>query len=132
MGRLLVLLAAVAALVLPATAVAAPALVVERSGGIAGVQDRLTLDKSGAAVVTHRDGKRSRVAASRTRILRSALQDARLSSLKGSYEPKLTVNDGFTYVLKAGGHTVRVEEGAEGVPKRLQRLIESAAALLLS
>jgi hypothetical protein len=42
------------------------------------------------------------------------------------------VNDGFIYVLRSGGHRVRVEQGADGVPRRLQALIDAAGRLLLA
>jgi hypothetical protein len=127
-----ILLAALLSLALTAAAAAAttPQLVAQRTGGIAGVQDRLTLAATGSAVVTHRQGAPLRVSSQRTRRLRTALRDARLGTLRAVYAPPQIVNDGFTYVLRAAGHTVRVEEGAQGVPRRLQALIAAVSRLL--
>jgi hypothetical protein len=109
---------------------AAPLLSAQRTGGIAGVQDRLVVRADGRATVTHRDGERGRLAPGRTRAVRVALRRARLETLARAYRPKGVVNDGFVYVLRSAGHTVRVEEGAEGVPLRLRRLLSAVGALL--
>jgi hypothetical protein len=116
----------------PAVASAAPALVAQRTGGIAGVQDRLVVRADGSATVTHRDGGARRLGAARTRAVRTALRAARFPTLAPLYQPEGVVNDGFTYVLRAGGRTVRVDQGAEHVPARLQRLISAVSALLTS
>lgn len=128
--RLALALLLVLALAAPASAAAAPLLTAQRTGGIAGVQDRLVVRASGAATVTHRDGGGGRLAPARTRELRVALRQARFSTLARVYKPRLVVNDGFVYELRSGGRTVRVEEGAEHVPARLQRLISAVSALL--
>jgi hypothetical protein len=111
---------------------AAPRLTVERTGGIAGVQDTLVIGRHGGATVTHRDGGAHRLSAHRTRATRAALRAARFPTLARAYRPRAVVNDGFVYVLRSGGHSVRVEEGAEHVPRRLQALIEAAGRLLLA
>lgn len=116
----------------PAVATAAPTLVAQRTGGIAGVQDRLVVHADGTATVTHRQGAPGHLAATRTRTVRSALRDARFPTLAPVFRPKAIVNDGFVYVLRAHGHTVRVEEGAPDVPARLQTLIRAVSALLTS
>jgi hypothetical protein len=130
--RLFVLAAILLAVAVPATAAAAPRLVVERSGGIAGVRDRLVIGPDGAARVTHRDGATRRLPAKRTRAVRAALRAARLATLDAAYRPRGVVNDGFVYDLRSGGHRVHVEQGADGVPRRLQALIDAAARLLLA
>jgi hypothetical protein len=124
--------AVLAFLAIATPATAAPRLVVERSGGIAGVHDRLVIGPHGAARVTHRDGTTQRLPASRTRAVRSALRAARFATLATAYRPRGVVNDGFVYDLRAGGHRVHVEQGADGVPQRLQALIDAAGRLLLA
>ena len=116
----------------PAVAAGAPALVAQRTGGIAGVQDRLVVRADGSATVTHRDGAAGQLAAARTRADHTAQHTTQNPTLAPVYRPKGVVNDGFTYVLRAGGRTVRVDEGAEDVPARLRRLINAVSALLTS
>jgi hypothetical protein len=126
-----VALAVVAALLVAAPAAgAAPRLVVERTGGFAGVHDRLVIGPTGAATVTHRNGATERLAASRTRAARRALREARFPTLAAVYKPRLMVNDGFVYVLRSSGHRVRVEQGAENVPRRLRDLLDAVGPLL--
>jgi hypothetical protein len=131
--RLACVVLALLAIAAPAgAAAAAPRLVVERSGGIAGVRDRLVIGPHGAARVTHRDGATQRLPAPRTRAVRAALRAARFSTLAAAYRPRGVVNDGFVYDLRSGAHRVHVEQGADGVPRRLQALIDAAARLLLA
>jgi hypothetical protein len=86
----------------------------------------------GAARVTHRDGATQRLPAPRTRAVRAALRAARFATLAAAYRPRGVVNDGFVYDLRSGAHRVHVEQGADGVPRRLQALIDAAARLLLA
>jgi hypothetical protein len=130
--RLALALLLVLAIGAPSASAAGPLLTAQRTGGIAGVQDRLVVRADGRATVTHRDGGAGHLAPARTRDLRMALRQARFSTLARVYKPRLVVNDGFVYELRSGGHTVRVEEGAEHVPVRLQRLISTVSALLSS
>jgi hypothetical protein len=130
MRRLALCAALLALLVAAPAAGAAPRLVVERTGGFAGVQDRIVIRSTGPATVTHRDGGTRRLTASRTRAARTALREARFPTLAAVYKPKAIVNDGFVYVLSAGRHKVRVEQGAENVPRRLQDLLDAVSKLL--
>ncbi len=130
MRSLLLTLAAAAVLSSATAATAAPRLVVERSGGVAGVQDRLVLGVRGVATVTHRTGAPVRLAPQRTRALRRALRASGFETLAPVYKPIGTVADGFVYALRHRGRTVRVEDAAEGVPARLQALVTAAGALL--
>jgi hypothetical protein len=82
--------------------------------------------------VTHRDGAARRLPAARTRAVRAALREARFATLARRYRPRAVVNDGFVYVLRSGGRSVRVEQGADGVPRRLQVLIGAVGRLLLA
>lgn len=127
--RLVLVILAVLAFAAPAAS-AAPRLVVERTGGIAGVHDRLAIGPHGAATVTHRDGGVRHLPAARTRAARAAWRAARFGTLAAAYRPAGVVNDGFVYVLRSNGHGVRVEDGAEHVPRRLQALIVAVGALL--
>jgi hypothetical protein len=129
--RLVLVVLAVLACAAPVAA-SSPRLVVERTGGIAGVQDRVVIGAHGAARVTHRDGAARRLPAARTRAVRAALREARFATLARRYRPRAVVNDGFVYVLRSGGRSVRVEQGADGVPRRLQVLIGAVGRLLLA
>jgi len=127
--RIVLILVAVLAFSAPAAS-AAPQLVVERTGGIAGVNDRLVIARGGAGTVTHRTSPARRLKPRETRAVRAALRAADLPTLARAYRPRGVVNDGFVLVLRAGGHTVRVEQGAEDVPARLRALMAAAVKLL--
>ncbi|HEY8581370.1 MAG TPA: hypothetical protein VIL49_00425, partial [Capillimicrobium sp.] len=90
--RLLVVALLAALAVAPA---AHARLVVERTGGIAGVQDRLVVRADGSGLVTHRGGPRERLTPADTRAVRRALRHAGFADLDARYEPTGTVADAF-------------------------------------
>ena len=116
----------------PQPARAALPLVIKRSGGLAGLADRLVVRPSGRATLTHRDGERVRLPASATRALRAAFRHSRFATLASHYAAPgdVAVADGMDYVFRAGGRTVKVDELAQGVPGRLVRLKQAAAGLM--
>jgi hypothetical protein len=114
-----------------APAADAALLTATRTGGIAGVQDRVVVRADGTGVRTDRAQKRIALRASQTRVARSALSRARFATLKTVYTPPggVVVSDGFTITLTHGGHRVTVEQGVEHLPARLERLLTAVAAL---
>jgi hypothetical protein len=131
MRMLLVVLAVAAGCVIAPAADAAALLTATRTGGIAGVQDRVDLRVDGTGVRTDRAHERVALRAGETRGARSALAHARFGSLRTRYTPPdgVQVSDGFTIVLTHAGHRVTIEQGAVNVPTRLQRLMAAVATL---
>ena len=130
MRSLLLSLATAAALMSAVEASAAPRLVMHRTGGVAGVNDTMVIGARGVGTVTQNGGTPVRLRADQTRAARRALRAARFDTLDRVYAPKGTVADGFVYVLRHHGRSVRVEDGADDVPARLQALITAVLRLL--
>jgi hypothetical protein len=105
----------------PPARTAHPLVTMVRSGGIAGLVDRVTVTRGGRVRVSHR-GSPSEAFDLRpgqlTR-LRAALDDARLPALKPDYPAPGA--DMFEYAVTAGGVTVTATETA--VPASLRPLI---------
>lgn len=103
----------------------------ERTGGFAGLHQRMTVRTDGRArVVSGRGGhlRRFRLTRAQRRGLRNALRTARLADCAPLYKPRHPVADGITEVVTAGGRSVEVRTGADP-PRRLRRLLERLAAL---
>ena len=117
-------------MIAPAAADAA-LLTATRTGGVAGVQDRVDIRADGTGTRTDRAHHRVALPARETRAARSALAQARFGALKSVYAPPdgVQVSDGFTIVLTSNGHQVTVQQGTEDVPARLRRLLTAVAAL---
>jgi hypothetical protein len=106
---------------------ATPLVSYERTGGIAGVDDRVEVSGGGAVTVRHRDGARhrTRLSVRRMRVLRRALTAAH-------FERPVTTGptgcaDCFFFRLRHGGHTLSFSQVAEparvnGVLRILTRL----------
>jgi hypothetical protein len=97
----------------------------ERSGGLAGIRDELTVRRSGRATVIRLRPPSSTtfvLSCRRLRALRTALVDARFATLAPVYAPDSPVADGLVESVSYGGRTVRVLTGAEP-PRRLDRLL---------
>jgi hypothetical protein len=90
-----------------------------RTGGFIGVHETLSVRADGRAVA---DGDVFRLSARRLAALKTALRQARFSTLGRKYLPETQVSDGFTYRVAHAGRTVLVEEGAD-TPARLDRVI---------
>jgi hypothetical protein len=116
----------VASLALASPAAAKTLVRYEKSGGIAGIQVTLSVTDAGSATVTRsRLGKdrRFKLTSTQLRGLRKALRDARFSSLRARYAPKIQIADGFTRSVRYAGRGVTVSDGAK-LPVRLSRLLE--------
>ena len=124
------LLAALALLLGLAASASAATLVAERTGGIAGVQDRLVLRADGTATRTTRQSGVLQLSRADTRGLRRALRASRFATLAPRYAPEGTIADAFEYRLRHRGHTVVVVEGGQRLPERLQRLLTEVGGLL--
>jgi hypothetical protein len=120
----IVLTAASLALASPA---AAKTLVrYEKSGGFAGIQVTLSVTAAGGATLARgRLGKdrRFKLTSTQLRGLREALRDARFSTLRARYAPKVQIADGFTRSVRYAGRRVTVQDGAKP-PARLSKLFE--------
>jgi hypothetical protein len=89
-----------------------------RQGGIAGFDDRLTVQSSGAYEVSRRGGTPTpgRLSADELAGLRRALDASGFAGLP-AVNPGPVIADGFTYVVGYAGHEVVTEDG--GVPAAL-------------
>jgi hypothetical protein len=102
----------------------------ERSGGLAGLHDTLTVSSGGKVAVAGRSGTRhSTLSAKRLARLKDALAAARFKTLRARYAPPYIVSDGITETVRHAGRTVTVETGGDP-PKRLRRLLARLANLL--
>jgi len=95
-----------------------------RSGGFAGWDDHLVVDKSGEAILT-RKSERSEFTLNSDTInrLQILLEGAEFSQLRKEYLPSRQGSDLFEYVVTYKGHTVRTIDGA--VPPSLQPILEA-------
>jgi len=71
------------------------------SGGFAGVDDRLTIDRQGVVLLTHRAGKQSRANLSQQELnqLKETLANAEFQSLKPKYV-NANAYDAFSYTVR--------------------------------
>jgi hypothetical protein len=96
-----------------------------RSGGIAGLEDHLSVTRRGVATVTRR-GSPSRtvvVAPERRAALESALERANFPRLRPEYLPRHPIADAFSYAVTYEGKTVRATDTA--VPRALEPVLEA-------
>src|SRR5215212_5191420 len=108
-------------------------VVYERTGGIAGMHERLAVRPDGAARIdaSGPDTKvaRFKLTASELDGLRAARDKVDFATLKRTYGPEIAVADGFTTKLTADGRTVTVlTEGRP--PPELQRLVAVCAGIV--
>jgi hypothetical protein len=99
-------------------------IVYERSGGFAGLDDSLSIKRTGEAVLT-RNSRRYEVtldAETLTR-LQTMFEDAAFLDLQKEYLPSQQGSDRFEYLITYQGHTVRTMDGA--VPQSLQPILEA-------
>jgi hypothetical protein len=101
-----------------------------RTGGLLGLDDRLSVARSGLAIHTRRDGSVQvfYLSAADRRKLEDALEAANFPALKGKYLPQFPVSDGFTYTLTHRGKTVVTADGA--IPAALETPIALLNGLL--
>ena len=96
-----------------------------RSGGIAGLEDHLSVTRRGVATIARR-GSPARtvlVAPERMRELVSALEKANFPRLKPEYRPRHPISDAFHYSVTYEGRTVRAVDTA--VPPALEPVLEA-------
>ena len=95
-----------------------------RTGGFVGVNDRLTVYRSGRVSLARRTGRAVTFTLGCRRLvaIRDRLVRARFASLQPVYVPETTVSDGFMERVRFGEKTVRLETGAR-VPLRLERAV---------
>jgi hypothetical protein len=124
------LLAVVLLLALAAPAGAATRLVrYDVGGGIAGISERLVVDRDGSARQSGDTTRRFTVSAAQLRRLKHELEAARFGSLKRTYRPKVPVSDGITQSVRYKGFEVAVSTGAD-VPDRLARVLRRLSNLM--
>jgi hypothetical protein len=111
----------------PAHADAAPLVSYERTGGIAGVDDRVEVSGGGAVTVRHRDGAkhRTRLSARRLRALRRALTAAHFERPVAA--GPTGCSDCFFFRLRHGGHTLSFSQLA--APARVNGVLDILTAL---
>jgi hypothetical protein len=102
----------------------------DRTGGFAGVDDHVVVRVGGAGTYTGRDGRHHRLRPADTRKARRVLRESDFASLRRSYRPPGGVADAFEYRIRYRGHTVVYVDGAEGVPRRLQRVLSALSGLM--
>jgi hypothetical protein len=82
-----------------------PQIMLQRSGGFAGLKDTVSVDPQGAWNVTNRAGTRSSGAltAEQLTTVRTLATDPRLADEAGRTRPPTRCRDAFTYQLTVGG-----------------------------
>jgi hypothetical protein len=117
-------------LVMAAPAGAATRLVrYDVSGGLAGISERLVVDRDGSARQSGDTTRRFKVSATQLRRLKRELEAARFGSLKRSYLPDVPVSDGTTQSVRYKGFEVSVYTGAD-VPDPLARVLRRLSGLM--
>jgi hypothetical protein len=109
---------------------AGPLVTMKRYGGIAGLTDRVEVDRAGRAIVT---SDRSALATERQlppdqlAALRTALERSEFSTLERNYLDR-NAADAFQYDVGYQGATVTTDEGV--VPPRLRPVVDILSGLL--
>jgi hypothetical protein len=95
-----------------------------RTGGFAGIRERLRVYRGGQAELVRGAGspRELRLSCRRVQALRDALVASRFRSLSPLYAPDQPFADGFIESVSYGGRTVRVLTGADP-PRRLNRVL---------
>lgn len=100
-----------------------------RSGGFAGLEDHLVINKSGEAVLTRKSERHEFTLDNDTvNRLQTLFKDVEFSQLRKEYLPSRQGSDLFEYVVTYEGHTVRTMDGA--VPPSLQSVLEALNQLV--
>ncbi len=93
-----------------------------RTGGLIGLNDRLTIDTKGHAVLSRRNVKSEfDVSDANLKQLYDAFQAARFAAIPENSMPIGVIADAFNYTLTYQGHTVKTADTA--VPKSLEALL---------
>lgn len=102
------------------------AMVVERSGGIAGFHDVLEIAADGSAQLTSRNAETRTCTPNRAAL--DALRAIDLAAV-GSGPPKVPIADGFTYVVRTATGSASAGDGDTGIRAALAA---AAAAVIAS
>jgi hypothetical protein len=100
----------------------APLVSYERTGGIAGFDDRVVVFGGGAVIVRHREGakRHTRLSARRLRALRHAVRAAHFERPITARPPNCA--DCFFFTLRHGGHTLSFSQ--VGAPARVNGVLQ--------
>jgi hypothetical protein len=103
-------------------------VVFQRSGGIGGVDDRLTVDSQGIARLTKRGGKQSQATLSQQELnqLKKTLANADFQGLDPEYL-NANARDTFLYTVGYSCHVVKTDETS--VPGQLRPVIDQLSTL---
>ncbi|MBN1194839.1 MAG: hypothetical protein JXA08_05775 [Methanomicrobiaceae archaeon] len=94
----------------------------QRTGGIAGFDDRVVVYENGTVAVTSLgDVSVFTIQPESIARVRAAVESEAFLSLEPEYTPSVPGADRFTYEVTAGGKTVRAQDGA--VPEALAKLV---------
>ena len=103
---------------------ASDSVLIERTGGIAGVQDTLRVTEAGQAKVTTKDGS---IPCKVPPGMLDRLRDLDLSAIDAAPTPDNPMADGFEYTVQIGDEKAA---GAEGDSGPRADLVDAAAAVL--
>ena len=125
-------LALLASLLVAAPASAKTLVRYDRSGGIAGIQETMTISTGGSVRVTGQRGASAatsyRLSAKNLRGIKRRLRDARFSTLRARYVSREPIADGITQSVNYARRSVTVGDGAKP-PERLRRLLSRLSQL---
>ena len=94
-----------------------------RTGGLIGLADHLTIDNEGKAVLNRKNSQATfRLDAETLKHLETSLNDAAFMKLNKSYLPLRQGNDLIQYSITYNGHTVQMVDTA--VPEIMQPILE--------
>ena len=102
----------------------------QRTGGIAGLDDRLVIKADGKKVILIRKDEHSEfeLTSRQMSTLKQQLEESEFRSLKAIYKPETQGRDLFEYELTYRGHTVRASDGA--IPEALRPILDSLNAIV--
>jgi hypothetical protein len=110
----------------PSDSASASALVVTRTGGIAGVLDMVRIAADGSASITSKTGKSGACRPSGTALDRLRAID--LAAAQASPTKPTGMADGFNYSVKSGSGSAAASEGDDD--SRRAELVDAAAAVI--
>ena len=95
-----------------------------RTGGFVGLDDHLTIDKEGNAILERKDTKTEfKLDSDTISRLETLFNDAEFTKLKKEYLPSRQGGDLIEYKITYSGHTIRMMDTA--IPETLQPILES-------
>ena len=102
-----------------------------RTGGIAGVDDRVEIQPDGRVGVIRRNERPREFQLTRDQIALLRNQLSGFASFESHYPKPERVADDFQYVLRYGGRTVTASDANRNVPDRLRAAWQSLDAIAL-